>query len=126
MVNIKEPVQARAAAYCAIYPVLSQIAKDHGYALCVHGSIHRDLDLVAVPWIEEASDELTLITAFKECIGAVFTHEDFDHNIPDGDPKIKPHGRKAYSLHLTNKGMYGGYLDISVMTRCPRKDDSHA
>jgi hypothetical protein len=116
-VQIKEPVQARAAAYCSIYPLLLQIAKDHGYALCVHGSLHRDIDLVAVPWIEGASDSITLIQAIKECVGAVFHHEDTDYLEPDGKPTVKPHGRLAYSLHLTNKGMYGGYLDISVMPK---------
>jgi hypothetical protein len=114
---IKEPVPARAAAYCAIYPMLLQIAKDHGYALCVHGSLHRDLDLVAVPWIEEASEAIDLIKAIKKSVSAVFHHEEFDHLVPDGEPTKKAHGRIAYSLHLTNHGMYGGYLDISVISK---------
>jgi len=115
--NIMEPMTARAAAYCAIYPMLLQIAKDHGYALCVHGSMHRDFDLVAIPWIEEASDPSDLIKAIKERIAGVFHHEDFDHLQPDGKPTSKPHGRVAYTLHLTNRGMYGGFLDISVMPK---------
>jgi hypothetical protein len=115
--SIKEPVLARAAAYCAIYPMLSQIAKDHGYALCVHGSLHRDFDLVAIPWIEEASETAELIRAIKEAVGAVFHHEEMDHVQPDGKPTKKPHGRVAYSLHLTNHVMYGGYLDLSVMPK---------
>lgn len=115
--NIKEPIPARAAAYCAIYPMLTQIAKDHGYALCVHGSLHRDLDLVAVPWVEHASEAMDLIKAIKESVSAVFHHEEFDHLEPDGKPTKKPHRRIAYSLHLTNHGMYGGYLDISVILK---------
>lgn len=115
--NIKESIPARAAVYCAIYPMLLQIAKDHGYALCVHGSVHRDLDLVAVPWIEEASPELALVLAIKEAVRAVFHHEMNDHLTPEGSPTKKPHGRLAYSLHLTNTGMYGGYLDLSIMPR---------
>jgi len=117
MTNIKEPISARAAAYCAIYPMLLQIAKDHGYALCVHGSLHRDFDLVAVPWVTEASEALDLIQAIKESICAVFHHEEYDHLTPDGRPTEKPHGRVSYSLHLTNHGMHGGYLDISVMPK---------
>jgi hypothetical protein len=35
--------------------------------------------------------------------------------VKDCAPKTKPHGRVGYALHLTNHGMYGGYLDISVM-----------
>jgi len=95
--------------------MLEQIARDHGYALAVHGSIHRDMDLIAVPWIDEASDALTLIKAFKEATKTVTIHEDMDKHYPDCKPTQKPHGRIAYSLHVTNSGMHGGYLDISVM-----------
>lgn len=100
--------------------MLLQIAKDHGYALAVHGSVHRDLDLVAVPWIEEASEPDELIRAFKLATRTVVTHEDFDHIPPEFHPSQKPHGRVAYSLHVTNSGMYGGYLDISVMPKRPQ------
>lgn len=117
MKEYKEPIPARAAAYCALYPMLQQIAKDHGYALAVHGSIHRDMDLIAVPWIEEASDALTLIKAMKDAMNAVTHNETMDHLAPELDPREKPHGRLAYALHVTNKGMWGGYFDISVMPK---------
>lgn len=112
--RFKALVPARAALYVAIYPMLQQVAKDHGYCLAAHGSAHRDLDLVAVPWIEDASDPLTLVKAMKEATASV-THADHsDEHFPDCDPKEKPHGRVAYSLHFTNEGMYGGYIDLSV------------
>ena len=119
--RIKEPVPARAAAYVAIYPMLLQVARDHGYALAVHGSVHRDLDLIAVPWLEEASEPVELIEALKRATLTVTHHEDTDHHVPDCRPTQKPHGRVGYSLHVTNSGMYGGYLDISVMPKVKRK-----
>lgn len=116
MKKLLDPSPARAAAYVALYPMLQQIAKRYGYALTVHGSLHRDFDLVAIPWIEEASEPLKLIKAFKRAIRGVITHEQFDHiGKQDCNPTKKPHGRVAYSIHVTNHGMYGGYLDISVM-----------
>lgn len=119
--RLLDPSPARAAAYVALYPMLQQIAKRHGYALAVHGSLHRDFDLIAVPWVEEASSPLTLIKAFKKATRTVTTHEDFDHiGAKDCAPTQKPHGRVAYSLHVTNSGMYGGYLDISVMPKIGR------
>ena len=51
----------------------------------------------------------------------IVTHEDFDHIEPRLNPTLKPHGRIAYSLHVTNSGMYGGYLDVSVMPKTERK-----
>lgn len=95
--------------------MLHAVAKRHGYALAVHGSFHRDCDLIAVPWVDAASEPLKLIEALKKAIGAVTTHEDFDHLVADGKPTQKPHGRVAYSLHVTNEGMYGGYFDVSVI-----------
>lgn len=120
--KLTDPSPARAAAYVALYPMLLQIAKDHGYTLAVHGSLHRDFDLVAVPWIEGASDALTLIRAFRRMTRTVTMHEKSDRKwAKDCSPTQKPHGRIAYSLHVTNSGMYGGYLDISVMPRLPQK-----
>lgn len=118
MKQLLDTSPARAAAYVAIYPMLVAIAKKHGYALAVHGSVTRDFDLVAIPWIEEASEPLTLIKAFKKATRTETTHEDFDRiGKQDCQPTQKPHGRIAYSLHVTNHGMYGGYLDISVMPK---------
>lgn len=116
-----DPSPARAAAYVALYPMLQQIAKRHGYALAVHGSLHKDFDLVAIPWVDEARDALTLIRAIKKATRTVIHHEKVDHEYKDCRPTKKPHGRVAYSLHVTSHGMYGGYLDISVMPRQHKK-----
>jgi hypothetical protein len=115
--RLLDPSPARAAAYVALYPMLVSIARRHGYALAVHGSLHRDFDLVAIPWVEEASDALTLIKAIKRATRTVTHHEENDHLVKDCAPNLKPHGRVAYSLHVTNYGMYAGYLDISVMPK---------
>ncbi len=117
MKRLLDPSPARAAAYVALYPMLSIVANRHGYALAVHGSLHRDFDLIAVPWIEEASEPLALIKALKKATATVTQAEGFDHLVKDCKPTEKPHGRLAYSLHVTNSGMYGGYLDISVMPK---------
>lgn len=117
MKKMLDPSPARAAAYCAFYPMLHAVAKRHGYALAVHGSFHRDCDMIAVPWVEGASEPLKLIKAMKKVLGAVTHHEEGDKHFPDCHPTEKPHGRLAYSLHVTNHGMYAGYFDVSIMPR---------
>jgi len=92
MKKLLDPSPARAAAYVAMYPILLQVAKRHGYALAVHGSLHRDFDLVAIPWIEEASDALTLIRAFKKATRTVTQADGLDHLVKDCRPTEKPHG----------------------------------
>lgn len=46
--------------YRSILPKVTVAARACGYAIAVHGSLRRDLDLIAVPWIETASDKDTL------------------------------------------------------------------
>lgn len=112
-----------AGAYVALMPVLVEVAREHGYALAVHGSLNTDCDLIAVPWTEEAAEALTLIKALKGAVGAgtFKLDQELDEQFwPDCAPTPKPHGRVAYSLHFTDRGSDGPYLDVSVMPRVPR------
>lgn len=118
--------------YGCLYPGLCEIAQKHGYNLALHGSMARDLDLIAIPWVEEASDPETLVKTLKDHISAVLYPELLKRHCADWqttptdehihqmvmgqngyDPKDKPHGRRAWSLHLD----FGCYIDLSVMPR---------
>lgn len=107
------------AAYAVLYPRLAEVARTLGYALAAHGTMGRDFDLVAIPWTEEAVDALVLVNALKEAAGGCWHHPDpaLDAWFPTGNPTKKPHGRIAYSIHLTDRGCGGAYLDVSVMPR---------
>lgn len=86
---------------------MRSVARSHGYALAVHGSLARDLDLIAVPWQKECSGADALITAFEVELGLVATRR--------GVPK--PHSRLGYILH--GRRWRGGDehqpIDVSVM-----------
>jgi len=88
--------------YAQMYPWLSQVSKEHGYALAIHGSMKRDFDLIAVPWTEKASDTLTFVKSF---IGAC------NGTIEKDYPGPKPHGRWAWAIQLGE----GCYIDLSVL-----------
>lgn len=107
--------------YAVMYPELVRIAKNHGYALAIHGSMTRDFDLIAVPWTSEAKEAQPMIDEMKTAIGGVYVHHEVDHEVDhivkDGNPSEKPHGRRAWSIHLTNNGCDGPYIDLSVMPR---------
>lgn len=101
--------------YVMAYTKLDRIAWRHGYALALHGSMARDLDLIAVPWTEDAAPPEKLLKAFI--------------NFVKGQSKIKikyyvsqvtqkPHGRIAYSIPI---GHEGHYLDVSIMPRIKKK-----
>lgn len=120
MSETSTPIPAASAAfYAAVYPTLRDIARIHGYALAIHGTMTRDFDLVAIPWTDEASEPLALVLALKEATATVTHHSSGDQYFPDCQPYQKPHGRVAYVLHFTDQGCLGSYLDISVMPKCP-------
>lgn len=95
---------SRVTFYAALYPVLRQRAYELGYALAIHGTLTKDLDVLAVPWTESAVSAADLAAALVEAAGG-FTSR---------PPSDKPHGRKAWTIHL---GSSGGYVDLSVMPR---------
>jgi hypothetical protein len=97
------------AWYAHVYPQLERIAWRYGYALALHGSMARDLDVIAVPWTEDAEDKEKLLRAFAKAVSRT-EHE----RIGVPTPTKKSPGRNAYSLYL---GFSGAYLDVSVMPR---------
>lgn len=99
-------VATRVTFYAAMYPKLRQAAFEHGYALPIHGSLTKDLDVLAVPWVETASDPACLVKALADAAGGFVV----------GSFKVKPHGRLAWTI---NFGSNGGYIDLSVMPRVP-------
>jgi hypothetical protein len=108
----------RAVPYAFIYPILADLAREKGYSLALHGSMQEDLDLVAIPWTEEACSAVDLmehiahhVWIFQYLDDLVNWQEDRRHIITE--PEQKPHGRVAWSIQLKN----GCRLDLSVMPR---------
>lgn len=95
-----------APAYACLYPGLAEVARSHGYALAIHGSVSTDLDLIAVPWTEYPSSAETLAHAITEHAAACLTV-----GCRGGNPERKPHGRLAWHLSLDA----GACIDLSVM-----------
>ena len=85
-----------APAFAVMYAGLCDIARNCGYALSIHGSLDSDLDLIAVPWIEDAKPSEILVNIIKDRLNANLG-VDFDTD----NPSIKPHGRVAYNLYLS-------------------------
>jgi hypothetical protein len=80
-----------APVYCALYPQLAEVSRTHGYALAIHGSLGRDMDLICIPWGDVPSDPQTVVDE----ITSKFAVKEVG-----GPPTEKPHGRTAYTLSL--------------------------
>lgn len=90
--------------YCAIYPDLAEIARNHGYALAIHGSLARYFDLICIPWVESPSGSQVVINemcrtfAIKEV----------------GESIVKEHGRKVHTLSIVHGECF---IDLSFTPR---------
>ncbi len=82
-------------------------AKGCGYCIAVHGSLLRDIDLLAVPWTKEAKAPTTLLKAVVEA-----TNRFNVGHLKSRKPEKKPHGRLAWVIYVG-----GTYIDLSVMPR---------
>lgn len=106
--------------YEALIVPLREAARAHGYALAVHGTLARDIDLVAIPWTGAAVAPRVLAEALREVAakhndGVAFPHpKERSEFFENGCPGAKPHGRLAWSIHLG-----GTYIDLSVMPPRP-------
>lgn len=102
----------RASFYSILYESLRLIAVENGYTLAIHGSMARDMDLVAIAWKERVIHPDVLIHKFVEEIGATIYQSSYPKK------EEKPHGRLAYGLYFLAGDWY---LDISVIP--PRELD---
>lgn len=96
----------KAAFYACIWPDLREAAINCGWALGLHGSLNSDMDIMAMPWTEDAKPVEEMIQALSDC----FSESRFKkyHTIAHFD---KPNGRVVYTMSIW--GDY--YLDINVI-----------
>jgi len=113
---------------------IRETARLLGYAIGVHGSLVRDIDLIAVPWTVAAVSARVLHRAIRAKVKEVTGHaEPCRSEARSNNPKYfrdglcgyvknigritaKPHGRKSWAIHLT-PNQDGPYIDLSVMPR---------
>lgn len=125
METIMKPA-TRAPFYACMYPGMCDVARQHGYALALHGSMVSDLDLCAIPWTPEAVEPEVLVKALFDYLGAVeyramlkrdndfLTEAQLDQLCAgERKPEKKPHGRLAWNLWMFNASR----VDLSVMPR---------
>jgi hypothetical protein len=99
--------------FASSMPILKRVAKRHGYALAVHGSMHRDLDLIAIPWIDKVSEPEVLVEAIRRAVNGIVGTD-----LKGNAPTTKPHGRLSYLIFLQGPwSRYHAYIDLSIMPR---------
>jgi hypothetical protein len=104
-----------------ILPPMRRAAKDAGYAITIHGSLNRDIDLVAVPWREHnvADPEFLVMSICGAARGVTGRCNFMSSRDQEGNGTMvkwtpKPHGRVATTL-LVWCGQNSADIDLSIM-----------
>lgn len=94
------------------FPEYRRIAAECGWAIAIHGSAVHDLDLMAMPWVENhtSADELAQRLTDTE-------QPNFRRPYEKSKPGDKPNGRIVYTIFTG-----GTYIDMNVIEH-PGKND---
>lgn len=88
--------------YAHQYARMLEPARALGWCLALHGSLRRDCDVLAVPWVEGACPAKDLVAALALAV------EGF---VSDGTPDTaKACGRRAWTIHFG-----GPWIDLSTV-----------
>lgn len=98
-------------AYTRLIDPIRAIAKQLGYAIGVHGSLKRDIDLIAVPWADHAVAPELLAQGIINVVK--FSNKNHWVHVNPSRSTDKPHGRLCWSIFVTGSV----YIDLSVMPR---------
>lgn len=106
--------------YAQLLPVIRAAAKEMGYAIAVHGTMQRDLDLLAVPWVEDAKSPRELVEMVAMAVDGFVIGDVHDRGKVSQEPTVQPHGRLSWNI------CWGGnpFIDLSVIP--PGKSQEHA
>lgn len=123
----KKIIHTKPSLYGFYFEVIKEIGLKYGYNIVLHGSMNRDLDLIAVPWEETVGDKEEMLNKIAEAMGGHILIEN------DNQRKLlrkKAHGRESWVVNInrTIEAKYGGmvtefvdhqdpqyYIDISVL-----------
>lgn len=100
----------KAVFYTVLWPSFRKAALDCGWAVALHGSMASDMDMMAMPWTDEAKSVEDLVKALSDCIGVTIWKG--HHFTPHHG---KPHGRVVYTLSIFSDF----YIDLSVISPKP-------
>lgn len=100
--------------YAQLLPKIREAAKGLGYAIAIHGSFRRDLDLLAAPWVENAEPAERLVDAIAAAVSGYVIGDASARGAID-EPTLQAHGRKSWNICWGGKPM----IDLSIMPLLP-------
>lgn len=116
---MQKPIKVKPQFYANCFEQLKTIALQFGYNLVIHGSMDRDMDLIAIPWNPQVKPYADMLEAMVHYLGG--------HIMPESEELRKDfadrhHGRMNFIINLNRGGAQTNhqdpqwYLDISIMS----------
>ncbi|QMW06343.1 hypothetical protein [Spirosoma foliorum] len=115
-------IQTKPMLYAHFLNLMQEKAREMGYNLVLHGSMNRDCDLIAIPWVNNPKPHLELIQQFDYILtgrGEAAYKEPTYYMY-----SVLPGGRHSYVINIYRGGYHPDkegytpdpqfYLDISV------------
>ncbi len=127
--DYSKPIHVKPALYAFYFETLKSIAFSFGYNLVLHGSMNRDLDLIAIPWQKEVFSHEAMVNKFAECLGGSIMplRRKLESGLYEASfYSTTHHGRIQYVINI-NRGDFHSpvdpqyYLDISIMPCIPNQ-----
>ncbi len=106
-----KPIHAKPSLYAFYFEVIKEIGKVYGYNIVLHGSMNRDLDLIAIPWEEVVGDKMEMLNKIAEAVGGFVLSETEDQR---RDFRIKYHGRECWIINI-NRRIVSKFDGLSVL-----------
>ena len=104
-----KPKHIKPSFYAFIYEQIKDIAEDCGYNLVLHGSMNRDLDLIAIPWIDNPKPELELVHRIDCIINEIPRNAEHNYQF-----SVLPGGRNSYVINICRGGEWNKYQDAKL------------
>ena len=92
--------------YATLLESFRKTCLDNGYALAIHGSSSRDMDLIAVAWIDDAITPKLLIDEIQKCLFGTVYNQDINT-----DGLVRSHGRITYTISIQGDW----FIDFTVI-----------
>lgn len=105
----EKPIHAKPSLYSFYFEAVKEIGLQYGYNIVLHGSMNRDLDLIAIPWQENIGDKMEMLDRIASAIGGyVMVESDEDRK----RFRDKFHGRQCYVINInrTIKAKAQGFI----------------
>lgn len=103
----------RSAFYASVWNDIRQCAMDNGWAVALHGSLASDMDIMAMPWVEDAVPFEDLAKKISE----LFTGNSLSERF------FLTYGEKARNRVVATIPICGSfYLDVSSISECGRNE----